>query len=281
MARQRSRNVAKRGPVVAMSNSKPLVSVVMPSYNAASYISSTIESVLAQTYVEWELLIVDDCSKDSTRALVHRFEQQDRRIKLIPLEKNNGAPAAPRNIGIRTAGGEWIAFLDADDIWHPRKLEIQLEIMRQEGVFFSSTLSRNFIDEKLVFNQKIEPFPSFQKITFHMQRIKGRIANSSVICHKSLLLKYPFNEDVRYKAVEDYHCWLRIHSDIGHSLRVNAVLLNYRIIEGQISGSKLYMLKRMLMLHREFKGANVFLAIFFTMTHAIGGVVNKYIKKGF
>lgn len=281
MARQRSRNVAKRGPVVAMSNSKPLVSVVMPSYNAASYISSTIESVLAQTYVEWELLIVDDCSKDSTRALVHRFEQQDRRIKLIPLEKNNGAPAAPRNIGIRTAGGEWIAFLDADDIWHPRKLEIQLEIMRQEGVFFSSTLSRNFIDEKLVFNQKIEPFPSFQKITFHMQRIKGRIANSSVICHKSLLLKYPFNEDVRYKAVEDYHCWLRIHSDIGHSLRVNAVLLNYRIIEGQISGSKLYMLKRMLMLHREFKEANVFLAIFFTMTHAIGGVVNKYIKKGF
>lgn len=281
MARQRSRNVAKRGPVVAMSNSKPLVSVVMPSYNAASYISSTIESVLAQTYAEWELLIVDDCSKDSTRALVHRFEQQDRRIKLIPLEKNNGAPAAPRNIGIRTAGGEWIAFLDADDIWHPRKLEIQLEIMRQEGVFFSSTLSRNFIDEKLVFNQKIEPFPSFQKITFHMQRIKGRIANSSVICHKSLLLKYPFNEDVRYKAVEDYHCWLRIHSDIGHSLRVNAVLLNYRIIEGQISGSKLYMLKRMLMLHREFKEANVFLAIFFTMTHAIGGVVNKYIKKGF
>jgi teichuronic acid biosynthesis glycosyltransferase TuaG len=253
----------------------------MPSYNAASYISSTIESVLAQTYAEWELLIVDDCSKDSTRALVHRFEQQDRRIKLIPLEKNNGAPAAPRNIGIRTAGGEWIAFLDADDIWHPRKLEIQLEIMRQEGVFFSSTLSRNFIDEKLVFNQKIEPFPSFQKITFHMQRIKGRIANSSVICHKSLLLKYPFNEDVRYKAVEDYHCWLRIHSDIGHSLRVNAVLLNYRIIEGQISGSKLYMLKRMLMLHREFKEANVFLAIFFTMTHAIGGVVNKYIKKGF
>lgn len=264
-----------------MSESKQFVSVVMPSYNAADYISSTIKSVLAQTHMVWELLVIDDCSTDSTREVVHKFVQEDSRIRLIPLEKNNGAPAAPRNIGIRAAKGEWIAFLDADDLWHPQKLEIQLEIMRQEGVLFSSTLSRNFIDENVISDQEIVKLPSFQKITLQMQRLKGRIANSSVVCHKSLMLKHPFNEDIRYKAVEDYDCWLRIHSDIGQSLRVNVGLLNYRIIEGQISGSKLYMLQRMLMLHREFEGSNLFLATFFTMTHAVGGLVNKYIKKGF
>jgi len=258
-----------------------LVSIIMPSYNAEQLIGRTIESVLSQSYVNWELLVVDDCSKDSTCEVVNNFIKSDSRVRLIALDKNNGAPAAPRNIGVGEAKGEWIAFLDADDIWHPQKLEVQLHLMNELNVPFSSSLSRNFKDDKGIYNDGVDDDPACEEITFAMQRFKGRIANSSVIVSKDLMVKYPFNEDIRYKAVEDYHCWLRIHKEIGYSIKVQAVLLNYRIVEGQISGSKLYMLKTMFMLHREFLDSSLFKAILFTSSHAVGGFINKFVKKGF
>jgi glycosyltransferase involved in cell wall biosynthesis len=258
-----------------------LVSVIMPSYNAEKLIGRTIESVLDQSYLNWELLVIDDCSKDNTRDVVSKLAQSDSRIKLISLDKNHGAPAAPRNIGVREAKGEWIAFLDADDLWHPKKLEVQLKLMTELNVAFSSSLSRNFKDEKDISNDEVSDNPSYEKITFSKQRFKGRIANSGVVVRKYLMLKYPFNEDFRYKAVEDYHCWLRIHKEIKYSLKLQAVLLNYRIINGQISGSKLYMLKTMFMLHKEFEGSSLPQAFYFTVTHAAGGFINKFIKRGF
>lgn len=258
-----------------------LVSIVMPSYNAEKLIGRTIESVLSQSYVYWELLVIDDCSKDSTRDVVNDFVKHDSRIRLIALDKNNGAPATPRNIGVGEAKGEWVAFLDADDIWHPKKLEVQLHSMAELNVPFSSSLSRNFKDDKGIYNDEVDDAPAYENITFAMQRFKGRIANSSVVVRRDLLLKYPFNEDIRYKAVEDYHCWLRIHKEIGYSIKVQSVLLNYRIVEGQISGSKLYMLKTMFMLHQEFSGSSLFKAILFTISHAVGGFINKFVKRGF
>jgi len=260
---------------------EPLVSVVMPSYNAEKFIGRTIESVLDQSYSNWELLVIDDCSTDSTRDVVESFAKKDSRIRVIPLEKNYGAPAAPRNTGVSEAKGEWVAFLDADDIWHPKKLDSQLQLMVNLGCLFSSSLSRNFIDDKTIANDKLSDSLDSTEITFSMQRLKGRIANSSVVVQRDLLLKFPFNEDIRYKAVEDYHCWLRIHKEIGRSLKVHSVLLNYRIVDGQISGSKLYMLKTMFMLHMEFPDTSAAEAVFFTISHAVGGLINKFIKRGF
>jgi teichuronic acid biosynthesis glycosyltransferase TuaG len=259
----------------------PIVTVVMPAYNAADYIEKTIQSVINQTYAAWELIVIDDCSTDSTCERVNQLSKLDDRIKLIRLRQNSGAPAGPRNLGVREAKGKWIAFLDADDIWHPEKLEWQIKGMLEEGIPFSSTLSRNFNNEQEIQYSKITETPSVEKITFSQQRLKGRIANSSVIVERSLMLKFPFNEDFRYKAVEDYHCWLRIHQKIGYSIRLEATLLNYRIIEGQISSSKLYMLKAIFMVHREFRGTSYLQAIIFTFAHAVGGFINKYIKKGF
>jgi len=262
-------------------NNNELVSVIIPSYNAASLITKTIESVISQSYKNWELLVVDDCSKDNTRDVVRTLVKLDSRIHLISLDENRGAPAGPRNIGVKESKGVWIAFLDADDIWHPEKLEQQLMLMSKHHVPFSSSLSRNFKDDSTIQNDVIVDVPACADISFEMQRLKGRIANSSVVVSKELMVKYPFNEDIRYKAVEDYHCWLRIHQDIGFSIKVKAVLLNYRIVEGQISGSKLYMLKTMFMLHREFPGSSLLKASFFTMTHGAGGFINKFVKRGF
>ena len=113
-----------------------LVSIVMPSYNTARFIKNSIDSVLAQTYKNWELLIVDDCSTDNTNEIVAQFN--DSRITYVKNEKNSGA-AVSRNRALAQAKGKWIAFLDSDDLWAPEKLEKQLKFMAENGYAFSYT----------------------------------------------------------------------------------------------------------------------------------------------
>ena len=114
-----------------------LVSIVMPSYNTAKYIAETVQSVLAQTYQNWELIIVDDCSTDDTNEVVKPF-LRDSRIRYLKNEKNSGA-AVSRNRALREAKGKWIAFLDSDDLWMPEKLEKQIAFMKENGYHFSYT----------------------------------------------------------------------------------------------------------------------------------------------
>ena len=102
-----------------------LVSIIMPSYNTANYIAASIQSVLDQTYQNWELLLVDDCSTDDTDAVVAPF-LSDARIRYLKNDRNSGA-AISRNRALREAKGRWIAFLDSDDLWYPTKLEAQLK----------------------------------------------------------------------------------------------------------------------------------------------------------
>ena len=111
-----------------------LVSIIMPSWNTGKYISESIQSVLAQTYTNWELIIVDDCSTDNTDEVVAYF--CDNRIKYLKNTQNIGA-ALTRNRALREANGEWIAFLDSDDIWLPEKLEKQIEFMKKNNYVFS------------------------------------------------------------------------------------------------------------------------------------------------
>ncbi len=105
-----------------------LVSIIMPCYNSEKFIGEAIESVLAQTYSNWELLITDDCSKDSSRKIVEEYEKKDNRVKLFCLKENSGSGIA-RNKSIEEAKGRFIAFLDSDDIWFPNKLELQIKFM--------------------------------------------------------------------------------------------------------------------------------------------------------
>jgi glycosyltransferase involved in cell wall biosynthesis len=113
-----------------------LVSVIMPSWNTGRFIAESIKSVINQTYKNWELIIVDDCSTDNTDEVVASFDEK--RIRYFKNEKNSGA-ALTRNKAMREAQGEWIAFLDSDDIWHPEKLEKQINFMNKNGYVFSYT----------------------------------------------------------------------------------------------------------------------------------------------
>ena len=113
-----------------------LVSIITPSFNSESYLEDCINSVLNQTYTNWELLIVDDGSTDSSRQLIERFANFERRIKPIFLDKNIGAAAA-RNLALENCSASYIAFLDSDDLWLPTKLDVQLRFMQENNYDFT------------------------------------------------------------------------------------------------------------------------------------------------
>ena len=137
-----------------------MISIVVPVYNAAKYIEQTVSMVQKQTYTDWELILVEDCSKDASREVLQKIEAQlkDSRIRVIYKEKNEGAAKA-RNIGIAAANGEYLAFLDADDIWKETKLEKELEFMKQKDAAFVFT-SYEFGDEQGIGTGKFVNVPA-------------------------------------------------------------------------------------------------------------------------
>ena len=256
----------------------PIVSVVVPTFNSQETIVATLQSVAQQTFDQWEAIVVDDCSQDSTRDIVAALSERDPRIRLLALQKNHGCPAAPRNYGVRAARGEWIALLDSDDVWHPQKLEFQLRKLRQVDAEFSSTEMVDFADDSEITFDMVDEI-STQEISYRREKLRNAIPTSSVLAKKTLLERYPFNEDIRYKAVEDYDCWLRMHADMGSSIKLRYPFLFYRRSSQQISRSKITMLKRVFMVHREHPGTSSAGALVLTVTHALGAIYSRYIRK--
>ncbi|HOT22718.1 MAG TPA: glycosyltransferase family 2 protein [Sedimentibacter sp.] len=129
-----------------MSKNEDLISIIMPAYNCEKYVEEAINSVLAQSYRNWELIVIDDGSVDNTRNIITEYLQNDFRISLLSNEKNIGVSAA-RNRGIDFAKGKWIAFLDSDDMWTPYKLEKQIEAVEENNAEFIFTGSA-YINEE-------------------------------------------------------------------------------------------------------------------------------------
>lgn len=255
------------------------VTIVTPAYNAGKLIDSTIQSVVNQTFKDWEMLVIDDCSTDGTRNIVEKWSKNDPRIKLIALEANFGGPAGPRNVGVKEAIGKYVAFLDADDIWHPRKLEIQVHVLSESNANFVCSQMKDFTNEQEISFDPVKHY-ELEDVSFNQQSLRARIPTSSVIAERDLLRAKPFVEEIDYKAVEDYHCWLKILESTPRCVKILAPLLFYRKIEGQISGSKMYMMKKVFMVHREYPGRSYLGALFLTVTHVMGGLYFRFIKKG-
>jgi len=265
-------------------NMTPVVSIVMPAYNAAPYIEQTIESVIKQTFKNWELLVINDCSTDNTVEVVERCQSVDSRIKLFNLDKNRGAPAGPRNIGVQYALGNWIALLDSDDIWHQDKLALQMDVLKKSNAKFCSTMIRDFCGDE---PPKLDCRSAGRLtwVTFRQQLVRYRTPTSSVVAEKSLLLKHPFNEDITYKAREDLDCWLHCHDTLKRSIKILSPLVGYRVIEGQISGNKWVMVKRHFNVLRKFKyesgrSMNYVEALAYTFTHFLSALLLRRLSKG-
>ena len=220
-----------------LNKNLPLVSIIIPLYNAETFIAQTLQSVLDQTFREWELIVVDDCSTDKSRQIVNQFAVTDNRITLIESAINFGGPAKPRNIGIEKAKGEYIAFLDADDIWLPEKLEKQLKFIQTNNLNFSSC-NCSLIDEqnteislgwKGTFANKI-----FSKKTLCDVIKHNFILTSSAIIHKDIVLN--FNESTNFISVEDYDLWIRTLSQKNTRYKYqNEKLIIYRVVTQSVS----------------------------------------------
>lgn len=219
------------------SQDLPLVSIVIPLYNASKYIEETVNSVISQTYTNWEMIIVDDCSIDNSRDIINEFICKDNRINLIELSNNFGGPAHPRNVGVEHSKGQYIAFLDSDDLWEEKKLEIQLKIMIKENLNFTSTDRIDIDYSSKMIKQKSMFFTWYKQTgrsTLGDLLSFSFIANSSVIIDKSILPQ--ITEDKDFISVEDYCTWLEVFNNPKTKYKyLKLKLLKYRVLDSSIS----------------------------------------------
>ena len=249
-----------------------LVSIIMPSYNTGRFISETIESVLAQSHSNWELIIVDDCSTDNTDEVVEDYISDDR-IKYIKNDMNSGA-AISRNRALCEAKGKWIAFLDSDDLWEPQKLEKQIAFMKENGYRFSYT---NYveIDEDSV--------PNGKRVTGPKRITKYGMYN---YCWMGCLTVMYDAEAVGLVQIEDikknndYAMWLKVCRKANCYL-LDETLARYRKRSGSISNhGYMKLIKWHYKLYREAEKENPFFSAVLTVRNLFFGVLKKvlYVK---
>lgn len=248
-----------------------IVSVIMPSFNTGRFIKEAINSVINQTYTNWELIIVDDCSNDDTNEIINSFE--DSRIKYLKNDTNMGA-AICRNRALKEAKGKWIAFLDSDDLWKKDKLEKQISFMEKGGYDFSYT---NYIemDEKSTPNGIIVTGP--KKISKNKMYDYCWPGCLTVMynAEKNGLIQI---EDI--KKNNDYAMWLKICKKADCYL-LDEELAMYRKRNGSISNHKYWkLIKWHYKLYREAEHNSMISSIFNTCRNMIGGVYKKikYVK---
>lgn len=220
-----------------MNSEKPLISVIVPAYNSINYLEETINSVLAQTYTNFEIIIVDDYSTDGTFEFCKKLYAFDKKIKIFQIE-HSGRPSVPRNYGINKSNGELITFLDSDDIWVKTKLKDQLNyIKKNPDKIFIYSVSKTF-GEVNFFSPYYELFPLPFRAVKNKEDllVKGNsIPLSTVLVYMENLKKVGgFDEDPELK-LEDYDLWIRL-SELGEIGFIPKVHCYYRIHKNQFSG---------------------------------------------
>ena len=242
------------------------VSIIMPTYNGERYIAHSIQSVLDQTYVDWELIVIDDCSDDNTCEVVASFH--DPRVRLLRNNRNSGA-AVSRNYGLREAKGRWIAFLDSDDLWLPTKLAEQLEFMRSNHYAFS------FTDYAIVRSDGgIEPY-AFVGPSVVDERLMRRYCYFSTITVMYDMNVVGLIQIADIKKNNDYAMWLKaVKKTDCH--RLGRCLSVYCKREGSISsGSKLRLIKHHYTLFRKAQDEGVMRSVVDTARNLFFGVIKK------
>lgn len=250
-------------------NEQELISIVMPAYNCEKYIKDAIKSVMNQTYKNWELIVLDDGSKDNTVNIINGLAAQDKRIKFYQNEKNQGV-SATRNRGVSLAQGEWIAFLDSDDMWKKEKLTKQMILKNKVNAEFVFTGS-SYINEMGSSYKGIFEVPI--QVDYKKLRTHNVISCSSVLVKKKFFQNIKMEKDDMH---EDYAVWLRILKQGVTAYAVNEPLLIYRISRNSKSGNKFKTIEMTYKVFR-FIGINPIGAAYFMTRHVIGSLM-KYRK---
>lgn len=250
-----------------MKNDFGLISIIMATYNAEKTIEQAISSVLNQTYPNFELLVVNDCSKDKTVEVVEKVAARDSRVRLISNVKNSGV-SYTRKHGLEEAKGSWIAILDSDDAWAPEKLEKQIALQKRVNADLLFTGSA-FMDSD---GQPIDWYLHAPAEVSYRQLLKQNVlSNSSALVRKELYAKYYAIGDGMH---EDFAIWLSILKEGKKAYGVDEPLLIYRIAKSSKSGNKVKAAKMNWNTYR-YVGLNPLSAFYYECWYVVKGLL-KY-----
>lgn len=238
----------------------------MPAYNSSATLAESIQSVLDQTYTDWELLVIDDCSPEPLKPIVDGF--QDCRIRYIRLEKNSGVAQA-RNRGLQAAKGRYIAFLDSDDLWLPEKLEKQLQFMQKNGYAFTYTWYRQFEDDpaRPVRLVKTKNFVDYRKL------LRGNdIGCLTVMIDRNQIPDFYMPSEKH----EDYITWLNLLKRGFKAYSLQEDLARYRLSQHSVSGDKKKSLVWTWKVYRESQGLSTLESGFYFICYVVGGLKKHF-----
>lgn len=245
-----------------------LVSIITPTYNSEKFITETIQSVQNQTYTNWEMVIVDDCSTDKTVAIIQQYMEEDHRIHLIRLNKNSGASKA-RNEAIKVVKGDFMTFLDADDIWFPEFIENSIQTIKNTGIpFVFSSYKRANEKLELVYSDFIVP----QKVTY-----TDILKTNSISCLTAFIdvkkLGIKFMPDIRKR--QDMGLWLKYLKEIPFAYGVQEPKAIYRIRENSLSRNKKALLKYQWQFYRQVEKLSILKSLYYMIHWMVRGFL-KY-----
>lgn len=253
-----------------MTNDK-LVSIITPLYNGERFVGQTIESVMAQTYPDWEMIVVNDGSKDKGADIVRHYAEQDRRIRL--LEQPNGGCASARNHGLREAKGRFYCFLDSDDYWDPDFLKDQLLFMAEHDAAIV-TCSVRRVDEngKEILRPQIVP----ERMDYYDILKSCNLPCLATMIDASRLHDIRFREELR-NLRDDYALWLSLMKQTDYAYGNQKVLANYRISAGQVTGNKRKVIIPQFMVNYKVEQLGFFRSLYYLAHWAWNGYI-KYRK---
>ncbi len=248
----------------------PLVSVIMPCYNAEGFISESIESVFAQSYNNWELVITDDCSSDRTPEIVRAYCEKDSRINFAIAEQHSGI-AGTRNHCLKRAKGRFVAFLDNDDIYYPHKIEKQVNFMLENGYAFSYA-SYELMNENGSMKGKVI---KTNGIIDYDKYLRNTIIGSGTIMldrEKTGMLRMPNNA-----TSDDMALWCKILKDGHCAYPINDILLKYRIRSHSASSNKLKAARDVWLVYRKQEKLPLSKALIYFLSYAFHAVKKRLV----
>lgn len=252
-------------------NPQPEVSIIMATYNSSKYLKETLDSILAQSFTDWELLITDDRSVDKTLELLVQYQESDIRIYFWKNPKNSGA-AVSRNNSISHAKGRYIAFLDSDDIWRSQKLKCHLQFMKQNNAALSFT-SYELINEYSDKQGKIVDKQDLGWVNYdELLRKKATFGCSTVVVDKELIGDFSMP---LLRTGQDYATWLSLIKISGKALHFPKVLTSYRITPGSISRNKFKKAQRQWQIYRDVEKLSLLKSVYCFCCYAYQAVFRK------
>lgn len=242
---------------------EPLVSIITPSYNSKEFIGETIESVLNQTYKNWEMLIVDDYSTDNSFEIIKKYTQKDSRIKYFKNKKNRG-PAISRNIGIEIAKGKYIAFLDSDDFWDKEKLKYQIEFMERNKLLITHT-DYFFTNSKGEIIKKINT----SEVINYKKLLKGN--QFKTMC---MVISSEFIKKFKIPTIEheDYAIFLDLLRTGIESVKISKSFGMCRLREESLSSNKIKSVIWTWKIYRNYEKFGLIKSTFYLINYILGGV---------